>query len=331
MRVCIIGTGAISGVHASALKSINAQIAAVCDVDAKKAYDFIRNNDIDCPVYEDYKEMLSKTRPDAVHILTPHYLHAEMALFALSENINVLSEKPVCINFDQLKALLNAAKQSKAQYGVCFQNRYLSANRKAYDFVSKSKVFGADGAVVWSRDAKYYASGEWRGKWATEGGGVLINQSIHTLDLMVHALGRPVKVTASIKNVHLRDVIEVEDSAELLLYYPGFTAKFTATTAAKGSYPVVTNFYTDAGIAETRGDEFALSGEKSGGDDAGHIGKAEWGAGHAMLIEDYYACLAAGKPVNCGIDGCVDTMLTVFAAYLSARRGQPVFLEELSL
>ena len=147
MRVCIIGTGAISGVHASALKSINAQIAAVCDVDAKKAYDFIRNNDIDCPVYEDYKEMLLKTRPDAVHILTPHYLHAEMALFALSENINVLSEKPVCINFDQLKALLNAAKQSKAQYGVCFQNRYLFANRKAYDFVSKSKVFGADGAV----------------------------------------------------------------------------------------------------------------------------------------------------------------------------------------
>ena len=67
MRVCIIGTGAISGVHASALKSINAQIAAVCDVDAKKAYDFIRNNDIDCPVYEDYKEMLLKTRPDAVH------------------------------------------------------------------------------------------------------------------------------------------------------------------------------------------------------------------------------------------------------------------------
>lgn len=93
---------------------------------------------------------------------------------------------------------------------------------------------------------------------------MLINQSIHTLDLMVHALGRPVKVTASIKNVHLRDVIEVEDSAELLLYYPGFTAKFTATTAAKGSYPVVTNFYTDAGIAETRGDEFTLSGEKSG-------------------------------------------------------------------
>ena len=332
MKVCIIGTGAICGVHIDALKAHGEEITALCDVDTAKAEAVRGKYGLKCPVYDDYKRMLTETRPDAVHICTPHWIHAEMAVFALQNGVHVLSEKPVCIDIGQLRTLVRAEKSSDAQYGICFQNRYLDANEEALKIVSSAHVYGAEGAVLWNRDAKYYASGAWRGKWNTEGGGVLNNQSKHTLDLMVNALGEPISVDARMSNRHLKGVIEVEDTAELLLRYPEFTAKFTATTAADGSFPVFTAYYTNIGIVETRGDVLTLSGEETPSSKNARLsGKNEWGAGHALLIADFYDKLTAGEKINCALDGCLSTMKTVFAAYRSAERGEEVLMEEMKI
>lgn len=332
MKACVIGTGAISGTHISALKKINAEIAGLCDVDVVKAEKKAAEYNLGCPIFSDYKQMLETIRPDVVHICTPHYLHAEMAIYALEKNINVLSEKPVCINPDQLSALKAARDKSSAYYGVCFQNRYLTANLEANREVWRSKIYGASGAVVWNRGASYYASGEWRGKWKTEGGGVLINQSIHTLDLMVNALGLPVSIKAEMKNEHLKGVIEVEDFAFLTLEYPDFTATFTATTAGIDSYPIVTSFYTDKGIIETRGDALVVNGkENEESKEARLSGKTEWGVGHEMLISDFYKAIEENRPVSCDFLGCLDTMKTVLAAYESAKTDKVIFTENIKL
>lgn len=332
MKTCIIGTGAISGTHLSALKKINAEIVGLCDVDERKARKKAVEFSLSCPIFTDYKKMLDAVCPDVVHVCTPHYLHAEMVCYALGKNINVLSEKPVCINFEQLSALKNAREKSSAHYGVCFQNRYLAANREANREVKSSKIFGASGAVVWNRGADYYASGEWRGKWATEGGGVLINQSIHTLDLMINALGLPVSVKAEMENEHLKSVIEVEDFAFIALKYPDFTATFTATTAGAESYPVVTSFYTDKGIIETRGDALIVNGKESAASKEARLsGKTEWGAGHEMLIADFHSSVKEKRPVSCDFLGCLDTMKTVLAAYQSAKTDEEIFTENIKL
>lgn len=332
MKSCIIGTGAISGTHISALKKINAEIVGLCDIDKQKAEKKAAEFNLGCPIFSDYKQMLASVRPDVVHICTPHYLHAEMVICALEKNINVLSEKPVCINFKQLSTLKAAREKSSAHYGVCFQNRCLAANLEANRKVKDSKIFGASGAVVWNRGADYYASGEWRGKWKTEGGGVLINQSIHTLDLMIDALGMPVSIKAEMKNEHLQGIIEVEDFAFLSLKYPDFTATFTATTAGADSYPVVTSFYTNGGIIETRGDALIVNGKETDASKEARLsGKTEWGAGHEMLITDFYDAVKENRPVSCDFLGCLDTMKTVLAAYESAKTGKEIFAENIKL
>lgn len=332
MKVCIIGTGAISGNHISAVLAAGEEIAGLCDLSLDKARRKGLEFGLTCPVFTDYAAMIDLVRPDVVHICTPHYLHAEMVKYALGRNVAVLSEKPACINAAQLRDLKETHEKFSAPYGVCFQNRYLEINRAARSYVAGAKVFGASGAVLWNRDEKYYASGEWRGTWNREGGGVLINQSVHTLDLMVDALGAPISVSAKMSNEHLRGIIEVEDTMQITMKYPDFTALFTATTAAADSYPVCTAFYTDRGIVETRGGVVTVNGVEIPSEKKARLaGKSEWGAGHDMLIADFYACVKEGKLVTCDFNGCVDTMKTVFAAYRSAKTQREITLEEIEI
>lgn len=323
MKACIIGTGAISGNHISALKKCGTGIAALCDIDVSKAKATAEKYDLNVPIYDDYQVMIDEIKPDCVHICTPHYLHAEMAEYALRRDINVLSEKPVCISLEQLERLDDAAKSTKARYAICFQNRFLPANIKAKEMLSSRRIYSASGSVLWLRDEKYYASGDWRGKWDTEGGGALINQAIHTLDLMLGVLGTPKSLSARMANRHLKNVIEVEDEMMLELAYDGFKAVFFATTGANGNHPVTINYVTDGGTVTTSGDKlYENCSLLSCGDGGEIIGKAVWGYGHDILISEYYKAIAAGTEFLCDYDKCRLTMLTVLMAYESAKNGQ---------
>lgn len=325
MRATIIGTGAICGCHVHALKKRGVTIVAVCDIDGDKATEFIDKHGLICPVFTDWKEMLLSVPCDCVHLCTPHYLHAEMAVFALDRGINVFSEKPLCTTKEQLALIEKAVNESSARYGVCFQNRYLPSNVEAKKILSDAEIYSASGSVLWDRDEKYYASGDWRGKWATEGGGALINQAIHTLDLMLYFTGAAKSVTATMKNDHLKGVIEVEDKMSMYVEMEGFDMTFYATTAAKGGHPVTASFYTDKGAISIVSDELFVDGKKVETASCGEIiGKLDWGVGHELIIADFYDCLESGKPFRCDLNGCLPTMKTVLSAYESARTDKTV-------
>lgn len=315
-RVAVVGCGAISNNHIRGILAAGQKVVALCDVDPAAAKKKQAENDLtSAKIYTDYEDLLEREPLDAVHICTPHYLHAPMVVKALQKGIHVLCEKPLCISSEQLEEILTAEKNGKATLGVCLQNRYEPNMKRVKDLVKDgSGVRTAYGNVIWHRDEDYYRSGAWRGKWATEGGGVMINQALHTLDLLQWFCGMPKDVTAHIANDHLQGVIEVEDTATArFTYEDGKTVHFFATTASKTDFPVQVSLRMENKeflTAENswmicEGGEFAIPkrGENPG--------KREWGVGHRELIEDFYRCLADGEkfPIDGNEGGKVVRMI----------------------
>ena len=291
MKIAVIGLGVIGTVHLAVLKDLGMIPAAVCDIDPEKR--------ALCPsaaFYTDWQEMLDREKPDVVHICTPHCLHAEMTVECLSRNIHVLCEKPLCIREEDIGRILEAETASSATLGVCFQNRYKAVNRFVKSYLADHPASAGEATVFWHRDADYYASGDWRGKWATEGGGVLINQALHTLDLLIWFLGEPETVEASLANLSLRGVIEVEDTA-FLHASGGSEFVFSATNAAPTNYPVELSLRCGKEWVFIRGDRCRIGEREYLLENKGPLhGKEEYGTGHPALIEDYYRCLKEGRP-----------------------------------
>ena len=295
MKSAIIGLGVIAPVHADALKRINADITCVCDIDEEIAKKFVETQNLTAKIYTDYKEMLDKEEIDVVHICTPHYLHAEMCIYALNNNINVLCEKPLCIKLEDIDKIIEAVNNSSAQLGVCLQNRYTSINRYVKELISDDKVIDGFGAVLWARDRDYYDSAEWRGKWATEGGGVVINQALHTLDLLQWFCGMPSSVNASISNVN-HEYIEVEDTARARFVYNGGVFEFYASISHNDDFAIQMMLITaDKRIIITdknlivNGEAIPFKTVKT------QNVKECYGSGHMNLIADYYDCIRNGK------------------------------------
>ena len=226
MKTCLVGCGGIAAVHGSVLTSdIDTEFVAAADIKPEKAQTYAEN--FHTKPYPSLESMLEAEKPDVLHICTPHYLHVPMAIYSLERNINVFMEKPPAISFDQLEELKKAAAKSEAQLGFCYQNRYNASIRAAKDLIDSGKagkVLGARAFVTWCRGAAYYTESGWRGSLKTEGGGVLINQSVHTQDLLCFLLGNPTTVDATMTNHHLKNVIEVEDTLEAYIDFNGVHA-----------------------------------------------------------------------------------------------------------
>lgn len=312
MKSAIVGLGVIGNVHQNVLKSIGNPAVAVCDVDGCKLNGFTG-----VEKYSDYIEMLNGVKPDVVHICTPHYLHEQMIIDALERGVNVLCEKPLCISLDGIERILAAEKKSKAMLGVCHQNRYNLENVFLKDYLKDKKVISGYGTVVWSRSAEYYAKADWRGKWATEGGGVLINQALHTFDLMQWLVGFPKNVTASISNLTLKGDIEVEETATVICS-GGAEFSFFATNGSSVSFPVTVTIKTEDQTISV------LPGKVIVGDKTYEfkkndkvLGKACYGVGHEGLIKDFYDCVKTGRKF--AIDGAEASKVIklILAAYKS--------------
>ncbi|MBQ9131690.1 MAG: Gfo/Idh/MocA family oxidoreductase [Clostridia bacterium] len=312
MRAAIIGLGVIGKVHARVLREMNA-LYAVCDVDAEKFADYP-----DAKQETDYIRLLDELKPDVVHICTPHYLHADMVIEALKRNINVLCEKPLCIHVEDIDRILEAEKASRAQLGVCMQNRYNAANLFAKEYLKDKKVLSGVGQVAWNRDASYYASGEWRGKWATEGGGVLINQALHTLDILEWLVGVPTKLTASISNLSLQNEIEVEDTA-VIRAFDGASLTFFATNGSGNSMPVEVVIKTEDTVVRILPDHVIVGNEATffKKDERHVFGKSCYGSGHAPLIADFYDCISTGRQFALNGEEASRVVRLILAAYRS--------------
>ncbi len=325
MKIAIIGLGVIGKVHAEALSMLGTPASALCDVDVTRAETVKSRFAPDAVIYDDWKKMLSEYKPDSVHICTPHYQHAEMIIEALKQNINVLCEKPLCISEDDVIAILEAEKESKATLGVCHQNRYNTVNVFLKDYLADKKIVGAHGSVIWHRTEEYYHSANWRGHKNTEGGGVMINQALHTLDLLIWLCGESHSIAAVDANLTLKNTIEVEDTISIFCsgevdYF------FNATVGAPVSFPVELNFKLDNGehilaLPNT----VLINGKVVATEENIHaLGKDCYGNGHVRLMKDYYDCLANGKPFAINGREAAKVVRTILKAYESKRNILPL-------
>jgi UDP-N-acetyl-2-amino-2-deoxyglucuronate dehydrogenase len=303
VRTGIVGCGDISALHLDALADLapGVELVAVCDVDADRVSAVAGATG--AAAYADWTAMLDDAELDAVHLCLPHHLHAPVAIAALDRGIHVLTEKPVADAIEPAEALLDAAERSTASLAVCFQNRYnepVRALRAMLEAGELGTPVGASATVVWHRTPEYYAASPWRGRWATAGGGLLMNQAIHTLDLAQWLLGDVVDVRGSAATRLLGDVIEVEDTAEMLLRHEsGATTAFYGTLAHGRNAPIAIEIVTDRAVVRL-GDDLVVTWDDGRPDTVVTAVRAEgarayWGVSHAVLVADFYRSVVAGE------------------------------------
>ena len=235
VRFGVIGVGNIGTAHAACLaagKIEGATLAAVCDIDpTRRAF---AEKTWGVPAFADCAALLASGTVDAVEIAVPHPLHADIAMAALASGVHVLVEKPVDITVSKAAALNDAAAQAGLTFGIMFNQRTNPLFAKAREIV-KGGALGTLKRSVWIitnwyRTQHYYDSGSWRATWSGEGGGVLLNQAPHNLDLWQWICGMPSRVTAFCHEGKWHD-IEVEDDVTAFLEYEnGATGVFITTT-----------------------------------------------------------------------------------------------------
>ena len=323
LGVGVIGCGAISGNHFKALRQVEgAQLVAVCDNQPDRLAKAVEAQGVQG--YADYHDLLADARVDVVHICTPHYLHHTMAIDALRAGKHVLCEKPMAIHLADAQAMAAAARESGRQLGVCFQNRYNGASKRIRQLLDGGElgaVVGGSAIVTWDRGEEYYRRDAWRGKWATEGGAVLINQAIHTLDLLRDFAGEISEVRCSMSAKRMGEVIEAEDTCDMLLTTgSGARLLFYASNCGVGNTPVQLSLKCEKGSILMLGNRVTVTwqdGRQESEDfSAGFTwGKDYWGSGHGFLIEDFYRCLKAGEPFPIGPEEALKTTALLEAAY----------------
>lgn len=333
MKSALVGCGRIAKTHAEVLAQMpGVEVIACVDTVRDRASGMA--NSFKAAVYTDYQQMLCRERPDVVHLCTPHHLHVDMAIAALERGVHVLMEKPAAITPESFDRLLLAQEHSAAAIGVCFQNRYNATTRHLANRLASGelgKVLGARCVVTWQRGADYYAD-EWHGRAATEGGGVLINQAIHSMDLLVHLLGPASTVQASMHNRHLQGLIEVEDTLEAYLEFDSRPVLFYASLAYCVDAPVMLEVICERATCVLQGEQLSIHHHNDGSSEIvhnakmGNSGKTYWGTGHKLCIEDYYMALAQERLFPITPRDIKSTMDLVFACYQSAQSGKKVSL-----
>ena len=307
VRVGIVGCGNIGKVHAEVLKNMkHIQIQAFVDKNLENALKLAKiygGDNTGC--YSSLSEMLSTEEIDVLHICTPHYLHVSMAKEALARKIHVFMEKPPAISKEEFFSLKEAKNQSGKEVGICFQNRYNKTTEKICDSLKNrtlGKIKGARAFLTWNRQAGYYEESGWRGMWSMEGGGVLINQAIHTLDLLTYFFGKAEQVEVSMHNHHLKNVIEVEDTIEA--YYNHFLPEmcaFMLRMPMQRTLRYYWRLYVKMGKSEWKVNDWKLQKtmERKYAYDFTKKerweGKKYWGNSHQTCIQDFYDSIAAGR------------------------------------
>jgi UDP-N-acetyl-2-amino-2-deoxyglucuronate dehydrogenase len=238
VHVGLIGGGNISETHARAARAVpGVAIAAVYGTNAEKVDRLTREHG--ARPYTDFEAFLAHRPMDLVMIGSPSGLHADQGIAAARRGLHVLTEKPLDVTTKRADALIDAAKQAKIKLGVIFQDRMKPDIRKLKQWVDHGiigKPLLGDARVKWYRPPEYYAGSKWRGKLALDGGGALMNQGVHTVDLLLWLLGDVVRVQARIATV--RHAIEAEDTAVATLEFAsGALGTLEATTAAYPGYP----------------------------------------------------------------------------------------------
>ena len=241
-KVCIgiVGIGNMGSAHANNIfagKVTGLELAAVCDIDeGRRAW--AKENLPGVDVYEAYEDLLNSDRIQAVLVATPHKLHPVIATAAMKKGLHVLTEKPAGVSVKAVYAMNEVAKQSDVVFGIMYNQRTNPIFRKMRELIQNGELGNIKRSVWivtnWYRTQAYYNSGSWRATWNGEGGGVMLNQCPHNLDIWQWLVGMPTRVRAFCSYGKYHN-IEVEDDVTIYTQYEnGASGVFVSST---GEYP----------------------------------------------------------------------------------------------
>lgn len=344
LKMGIIGIGNMGSAHFACIHSHKIQgltLSAVCDL-RQERLDFCREQAPDVSCYTDWQELIADPHVDAVIVAVPHPMHADMAMAALNTGKHVLIEKPVDIRISKAKVLNECAARSGKVFGIMFNQRTDPLFRKAREIV-KSGSLGELTRTVWLitnwyRTQAYYDSGSWRASWSGEGGGVLLNQCPHQLDIWQWICGMPTEVSGFCDIAKYHN-IEVEDDVTIITRYAnGATGTFITST---GEYPGTNRLEITGTLGKIVLEEGKLKWWKLDRDVQEHCVHAgqddpkpgivyaeiipdEPTTGHPGILQNFANAILCGEALIApGSDG-INELTISNAAYLSAWNGSTV-------
>ena len=340
----IIGAGMISRFHAKALKEVKgAKLVACVDNSLERAETLAK--EFGCTAYDSLDAMLADPAVDAVTIATPSGAHMEPAVAAAKAGKHVIVEKPLEITLKRCDKIIDACEKAGVKLAAIFPSRFHDSSnfmKQAIDGERFGRITLGDAYVKWFRTQQYYDSGAWRGTWALDGGGALMNQAVHTVDLLSWLMG-PVTEVQAFTATLARDRIEVEDVATATLRFAsGALGVIEATTAAYPGYLKRIEIHGSEGSAvleeeDIKSWDFAkklrsdvavhrqMSSSKStggGAADPSAIGHH----GHMLQIQDFVDAIRKDRaPAVDGPEGRKSIEI-ILAIYQSAKTGKRVML-----
>jgi UDP-N-acetyl-2-amino-2-deoxyglucuronate dehydrogenase len=354
VRTALIGCGKVGGLHAAALAHLRqSTLVAVCDTSQERAEHFAGR--YGGRPFQDMGQMIRQAGAEAVFICTPHPLHAEPAVLAAQAGLHVMIEKPMAASLSDCDAMLRAAKKSGVTLSVMSQRRFYEPVQRMRAAIDAGKIgqpaLGVFLMFSW-RDQAYYASDPWRGRWATEGGGVLVNQSPHQLDLLRWFMGDVEEISGRWGNLN-HPYVEVEDTAVATLKFKsGGLGSIVASLSQKpglftkvhvhGSNGASIGVETDRGATFIAGmstilepplnDIWTIPGEEHLLAQLQSADRARFGAidpvahYHGLQIQDFLEAIRTGRsPLVTGEDG--RAVVEMFSAiYQSHERGAAISL-----
>ena len=297
IRFAVIGVGAnVFSMHAQAIKAHAAAIEVVglADINLaaaeQRAEQFYPNPG--CPYFSDHRELLAKTRPDAVAVLTPHPFHASIAIDCMQSGAHVLVEKPMAVQVAEADRMIETARETDRLLAVNLQHRTrpeIRAAKKLIDAGRLGEIQRVQMTAIWTRTRRYYELTGWRGTWRGEGGGVLMNQSPHTLDVICHLAGQPGLVAAWDRTIF--HAIETEDTSVAMLEWPNRALGTLLVSTAQAGDPERLEIAGTQGVLQiTNG---SLMFRKSSTDLRDFLGESEDPFG-SLALESADVALEAG-------------------------------------
>jgi len=352
IRFALIGCGAVASAHAKAISSLpEAELVAVAGRSSDRLRAFAETwGGLDA--YLDYEELLRREDIDAVGICTPSGLHGDIALRVAEAGKHALVEKPIDIRLDKADAMIGAFRSRGLKLGIISQHRFdpdVVRLKELLEVGALGRPVLASASVHWYRNQAYYDSSDWRGTRAGDGGGVLINQSIHTVDLLQHLMGTVAEVTAHAATMTHR--METEDTATAVLRFAsGALGTFSCTTSAYPGYAsrieivgsagsavlegeALTQLYLNKGdgtgeVNEADAHRAASDGTRAGGDPAAGMGKDAFIAQYA----DFASAILEDREPSVNGEAGRSALAFVLAAYRSsAAGGGKVTVSDLSM
>lgn len=328
LRIGIVGCGRISIMYKIAFLSLLDQIEVVIavDTDIEKAREFAQA--FGCEYSDDISDAFNK-QLDVLHLCTPHYLHAPQAISAMNAGINVLTEKPMAISLTEADAMIECSEKTGMTLGIIFQSRYIAGVQEMKRVIDQGKIgrlLGTYSTMHWSRPPSYYECG-WKGKWSTEGGGLLIDQTIHTIDMVQWLINSPVKWIHGHYDTRVLTMIEVEDVADAVMEFEnGCRYSMFACNYNINDSPIEFKIFGEKGWVGLVGSTATISirGETEYvvRPPASEIyqGKNYWGNFHHLQIQDFYNSVRnKTTPSISGKDGR-KALEIVLAIYESSRK-----------